>query len=818
MSLIENYQLGSITPDEDPGPDGIELELDDLDLSDLSLSPEDMEYLSEETVVEIEIPHFANIAEYVGDDELEYVVNKVIDGFEADRDSRSEWDETLTNGLDLLGLKFEETGTAFQGSCAATHPLIIEAAVKFQSKASQELLPANGPVRTQIIGDPDSQIVQQSNRVRKFMNYELTELMPEYFDEMERMLFHLPIVGSAIVKMYYDGGLARPTAEHIPIDQFYVSYSATDLRKAERYTHVIYKSAVDLEADIRSGMYRDLGDDLPEAADTRSDNEIAQKIDQIMGLHSGGEDPEYTLLEQHVTCQLEDDDRPYPYIITVEQDSRTVLSIRRNYLEDDPLSEKMIHFTHYRYVPGFGFYGLGLIHLIGNLTMTATSAMRALVDAGQFANLPGGFKAKGIRVVGDSDPISPGEFKEVETLGMDLSKSIVNLPYKEPSQTLFQLLGFVSSAAEKFADQTDQVVSDAASYGPVGTTMALLEASAKFFSAVHKRLHAAQRQQFKILARINYDFVPVNGYPYATPDGDMTVFQQDFDGRVDVLPVSDPNIPSRAHRISLASMALQFSAQSPPGTFNTSELIRQVLEAADFPNIDQVIPKPEQAEPADPITDIITVSKGRPIAAFPGQNHEAHIQVKTNFLQDPTAGASAAMAQFVPVIEANIREHMMLRYQTQIEGVVAQTVPPEMYAQAVQQGMQDQIIADAAAKVMTANQQIIAGGSPEQQLLANDTARLELDKAALQLDGIKESASSELDKEKVQLSAIKDAATLATKNRQLDLQEDKQRVEALRDGIKIMSDKEESEKDREERRLESLLDLLADAAKSEAGQ
>ena len=799
MSLVENY--GPMLPEAEleESPE-FEMELEDIMVE--GLSPDDMAFMAamqEEVAVEIEIPHFANLAEYLGEDELKDIASKVIEGFEADKDSRSEWDETLTRGLDLLGLKFEETGTAFDGSCAATHPLIIESAVKFQSKASQELLPANGPVRTQIIGDPDSQIVQQSNRVRRFMNYELTEMMPEYFDEMERMLFHLPIVGSAIVKMYYDGGLERPTAEHIPLDQFYVNYSATDLRRAERYTHVIYKSPVDLRRDIAAGMYRDV-EDLDEKPDSnRSDNEISAKIDEIMGLHgNNSEDPEYTLLEQHCYMQLEDDDQVYPYIITVEESSETVLSVRRNYREDDPRAEKMVHFTHYRFVPGFGFYGLGLIHLIGNLTMTATSAMRALVDAGQFANLPGGFKAKGVRVVGDNDPISPGEFKEVEALGMDLNKAIVNLPYKEPSQTLFQLLGFVSSAAEKFADQTDQVVNDSSGYGPVGTTMALIEASAKFFSAVHKRLHHAQRQQFKILAQINETFVPVNGYPYATPEGDMTIFQQDFDGRVDVLPVSDPNIPSRAHRLSLASLALQLAAQTPPGTFNNTELIRQVLEAADFPNIDQVIPAKQEAQPADPVTDIMNATKGMPITAFPGQDHESHIQVKTNFLQDPTAGASEAFKQFAPILQANIREHMMLRYKTQIEGVVAQTVPPEQYQMAVQQGMQDAIIAEAAARVATANQQIVSAGSPEERLVQIDQERLRLDQ------------------EKLQLDAIKDAANIATKNRQLDLKEDQQRMAALKDGIKLMSDKEEAELDREESRREMLIDLLADVAKSEA--
>lgn len=789
MSLTENQNIDSLEVEYEFSPEDL--------INGMDMSPEDQLFLGDgiyaSDEIEIPIDHFANLAEYLSEDELDTIAGQVIDGFEADKNSRDEWDETLSRGLDLLGLKFEETGTAFQGSCAAVHPLIIESAVKFQSKASQELLPANGPVRTQIIGDPNSDIVQQANRVRRFMNYELTEMMPEYFDEMERMLFHLPIVGSAIVKMYYDSLSGRPLAEHVPIDQFYVNFSATDLRRATRYTHVIYKSPADLQADIQTQMYRDPGSDLSDpSGTTRSSSEISSKINDIMGLSDGGEDPEYSLLEQHVQMKVGDDEMALPYIITIEPDSRQVLSIRRNYEESDPTFTKMLHFTHYRYVPGFGFYGLGLIHLIGNLTMTATSAMRALVDAGQFANLPGGFKAKGVRVVGDSDPISPGEFKEVETMGMDLNKSIINLPYKEPSQTLFQLLGFVTGAAEKFADQTDSIVSDAASYGPVGTTMALLEASAKFFSAVHKRLHHAQRQQFKILARINTTFVPEDGYPYATPEGDMTIYQQDFDGRVDVIPVSDPNIPSRAHRLSLASLALQLSSQSPAGTFNTPELIRQVLEAADFPNIDQIMPKPQQAQPNDPVTDLMLVSKGQPISAFPGQDHQAHIAVKTAFLSDPTTGGSGQMEAFIPIIQSNMREHTMLAYQEQVQALMQQAAagmgtPPTASAM-------DQLLVTVAQQITNANQQMGMARSPEQQLL-------ELEKEKLNLE-----------KEKIGLKAIADAGSLAIKNRSLDLTDEKQVAQAAVDGIKIATGVSEAEKDRDEERASQTIDILLETA------
>jgi len=386
-------------------------------------------------VMEAEAPvkeWYVNLAETLDDETLGEISSTVYNSYDADKNSRQEWESMFERGFDLLGLKIQESSEPFEGACSAVHPLLVESAVKFQSKASQELFPSAGPVKTQILGKSTHEREMQANRVKNFMNYQLTEQMPEYFDEFEKMLFHLPLIGSAFKKLYYDANLKRPVAEFVPIDQFYVSYYASNLRKADRYTHVIYRSPIDMAKDIRSGIYSNT--ELPTATNPQP-TAFASKMDTILGFSPTQDtDPQYVLLEQH--CYLEIDEPnaeegiALPYIVTIEEQSKNVLCIRRNYKPDDPNKEKISHFVHYRFVPGFGFYGLGLMHFLGNLTMSATAAMRSLIDAGQFANLPGGFKAKGVRMVGDNDPISPGEFKEVESTGMDLAKAIVPLPYK----------------------------------------------------------------------------------------------------------------------------------------------------------------------------------------------------------------------------------------------------------------------------------------------------------------------------------------------------------------------------------------------------
>ena len=743
---------------------------------------------------------FENLAEDMDDFKLREISSQVYERFEADKASREEWESMFERGFDLLGLKLEEASEPFEGACTAVHPLLIESAVKFQSKASGELFPAGGPVKTRILGKEDKPKIEQAARVEEFMNYQLTEQMPEYFDEFERMLFHLPIIGSAFKKVYYDAALERPVSEFIPIDQFYVSYYASNLRNADRFTHVIYRSSVDLAREISSGMYLDV--DLPDAS-VPNPTPISSKIDTILGMSpTSDEDPQYVLLEQHCYMECEEDSDyeegvALPYIVTMEEQSRKILSIRRNYRPDDPTRQKIMHFVHYKFVPGFGFYGLGLIHFLGNLTMTATAAMRALVDAGQFSNLPGGFKAKGVRIVGDNDPIAPGEFKEIEATGMDLTKSIVPLPYKEPSSTLFQMLNFVTAAGQKFADSTEKVISDAASYGPVGTTMALLEASSKFFSAIHKRMHKTQKDEFKILADINHDYLP-NEYPFDVPGMTRTVLKQDFDGRVDIIPVSDPNIPSNAHRMMLAQMALQLAQQSPPGMFNMEELNRTILDAANMPNLDQILPPKKKPQPLDPMSDIQAASRGLPIAAFPGQNHDAHMQIKMAFLQDPTSGQNPAMKRVIPLIQANIQEHIVMKYQEQLQGVangLMQNLPPE---QKQMPNVAEMAMTQAAQQVLNANQAMGKQQSPEAQMVDIEKQRL----------GIEQ--------QKLQATLAKDAATAALKNRELDIEEMEMQVKVVLDGQKEMLDAESDEKDRINKQSMAAIKLLADMAKTES--
>jgi hypothetical protein len=738
--------------------------------------------------------YYTNLAEDMEEGLLNDIANTVIDNFQADKDSRGEWDSMFERGFDLLGLKLEDTTEPFEGACTAVHPLLIESAVKFQAKASQELFPAGGPVKAQILGNQSVEKQEQANRVQNFMNYQITEQMPEYFDEFERMLFHLPLIGSAIKKVYYDAGLERPVSEFVPIDQFYVSYYASNLKKADRYTHVIYRNPVDMQRDIEAGIYADVN--LPTPSNPSQTN-LSEKLNTIMGISpTADSDPQYVLLEQHVHLDIPDPECEEgefaPYIITVEEESRQVLSIRRNYRAKDANKEKRMHFVHYKFVPGFSFYGLGLIHFLGNLTLTATSAMRSLVDAGQFANLPGGFKAKGVRMVGDNEPIAPGEFKEVEATGIDLQKAIVPLPYKEPSSVLYSMLGFVTAAGQKFADSTEQIVSDAASYGPVGTTMALIEASSKFFSGVHKRLHKSQRDEFKIIAEIDYDYLP-GEYPYDVPNASREIFRKDFDGVVDVVPVSDPNIPSNAHRMMLANMALQMAQQSPPGMFNLEALNRTILNAANMPNIEEILPAAPRPQPLDPVSDIAAATKGIPISAFPGQNHDAHIQVKMAYLSDPMNGANPIMARLKPILESNIQEHTLMKYQEQMSGTT-KLMMEQMPQQAQQPSQIEAVMAAAAQEVLNANMAMGKQMSPEQQLVALEQAKVELEKEKLKLDAAKENAK------------------IAIEAQGLDIKRQAQMLDAQDKGLTAQLKVEKSNADRTSREALKKLDVMTKLA------
>jgi|TARA_R110002012_G_scaffold58769_3_gene152837 hypothetical protein len=730
-----------------------------------------------EMVEEMTYDHNENLVDKLEASELDDIASKVIEGFEADKESRGEWEATFEKGFDLLGLKLRETSEPFEGACTAVHPLLIESAVKFQSKATQELFPSKGPVKTQILGNPTIEKDRQATRVMNFMNYQLTDQMPEYFSELERMLFNLPVFGSAFKKTYWDMALERPMSEFVPIDQFYISNFASDLQNAERYTHVVYRSPNDLKRDIEAGMYTishydDEG--LPDATPVEP-TPIKSKMDMILGISPNYDDePQYTILEQHCYLEIEeevdDEDNAMtvalPYIVSVDEHSRKILCIRRNWSESDPRKEKLHWFTHYRFVPGFGFYGLGFIHFLGNLTATATAAVRNLVDAGQFATLPGGFKARGVRIVGSNDAIAPGEFKEVEATGIDLTKSIIPLPYKEPSQTLMQMLQFVTAAGQKFADATEQVISDSTNYGPVGTTLALLEASTKFFSAIHKRLHYSQRQELRILSRINYDFLP-NEYPYDIAHIEGQIFKSDFDGRIDVIPVSDPNVPSASHRLAMAQTVMQMAQQAPQGMYNLREINRVMLDATGIENPDQFLIPEKHAEPRDPISDLNAAAQGLPIKAFPGQDHQAHITVKQSFIADPTLGQNPLMQALVPVLQANIREHMIMQYEEQMSGMLTQGVEqagvgsPEAISKITQ---------GAAQEILQNNQRMAEQGNVQ------DLERMTLELQRQQL---------ELEKEKVKIDAAQKAADIALQEEKLDLEKDKIEVDAAEKLAKI---------------------------------
>ena len=755
----------------------------------------DIEFTAEEMEEELEeqSDFYENLADLMEEEDLQDIAGIVIDKYEADKSSRAEWESMFERGFDLLGLKLEDTTEPFEGAATAVHPLLIESAVKFQSKASGELFPAKGPVKVQVLGDITNSKQRQANRVQNFMNYQIADQMPEYFDEAERMLFHLPLLGSAIKKIYYDTSLDRPVSEFVPIDQFYVSYYATDLRRADRYTHILYRSPVELARQINAGMYKDV--ELPEP-DMPKQSAMSEKMDTVLGLTPSTEhDPQYTLLEQHCYLEIEDYDVACPYIVTIEEQSQKVLSIRRNWNEDDITKQKKMFFTHYRFVPGFGFYGLGLIHFLGNLTMSATAAMRSLIDAGQFANLQGGFKAKGVKVVGDNDPIAPGEFKEVEATGMDLNKSIVMFPYKEPSGTLYNMMTYVAGAGQKFADTTEQIISEGSNYGPVGTTMALLEASSKFFTAIHKRLHKSQKEEFKILARIDSESLPQR-YPYEVPGESSEIFRIDFDDKIDIIPVSDPNIPSSAHRLMMTQMAMQLAQTAPPGMFNMEELNRTLLNAANIPNLERILPSKPEPQPLDPVTDIEAATKGLPIKAFMGQNHDAHIQIKTMFLQDPANGGNPIMQRVAPILQANIQEHVVMKYQEQVNGITQQ-----MMAQAPQGSPKDpkiveQVMAQAAQQVMMANQAMAQkGGTPEQQMVMMEAQRLGIEK------------------EKLQANIAKEASEGALKNRDLDLKEQKIALDAYKAGAENLLKSEEKDKDRNTEQAMNAVKVLADLIK-----
>ena len=614
--------------------------------------------------------HFDNLAELLPEDITDPIGSELVENYMDYKASRKEWEQSYTQGLDLLGFKYDNRTEPFQGASGATHPVLAEAVTQFQAGAYKELLPAEGPVRTQIVGNSDQQKEAQAQRVKDYMNYELMEKMEEYEPEFDQMLFHLPLAGSTFKKVYYDDLLGRAVSKFVPADDLVVPYSATSLEDAEAIIQTIKMSENDLRKQQVNGFYSDI--ELQKPQSVMKDDVDAKEHDLEGTKKTGKQEMIYTLLECHVNLDLEgfeDKDAEMnptgiklPYIVTVDETSRKVLSIRRNYEPTDPKRNKIQYFVHFKFLPGLGFYGFGLIHMIGGLSRTATAALRQLLDAGTLSNLPAGFKQRGIRVRDEAAPLQPGEFRDVDAPGGNLRDAFMTLPYKEPSQTLLALMGVVVQAGQRFAAIADMQVGEGNQNAAVGTTVALLERGSRVMSAIHKRLYAGMKQEFKLLSKVFKTYLPPV-YPFDVVGGRREIKQMDFDDRVDILPVADPNIFSMAQRISMAQTELQL-ATSNPQIHNLYAAYRKMYEALNVKNIDQILPPPAPMAPMDPSLEHINALGMKPFQAFRGQDHRAHVTSHLTFMSTNIVRNNPAV---MAAIQKNILEHISLMAQEQVE-------------------------------------------------------------------------------------------------------------------------------------------------------
>jgi hypothetical protein len=613
--------------------------------------------------------HFENLAEFLEDSVLDPLASELMDKYKDYKQSRQEWVESYREGLNLLGFKYITRTEPFRGASSVTHPVLAEAVTQFQAQAYKELLPAEGPVRTQILGNVDVPKEEQSKRVKDFMNYQIMDQMKEYEPEFDQMLFYLPLSGSTFKKVYYDDLLGRAVSKFVPAEDLVVPYSATSLEDAEAVIHVLRISQNDLRKQQINGFYKDI--DLGEPP--LQQDQLKQKELELEGIQQNGTEDMYTVLEMHVNVDLDgyedvnpEDGEPtgikLPYIITIDEANGKVLSIRRNYEAGDPLKKKKDYFVHFKFLPGLGFYGLGLIHMIGGLSRTATVALRQLLDAGTLANLPAGFKTRGVRMRDDAQPLQPGEFRDVDVPGGNIRDQFMQLPFKGPDQTLLALMGTVVQGAQRFASIADAQVGDMNQQAAVGTTIALLERGSRVMSAIHKRLYVGLKTEFKLLANVFKTYLPPV-YPYDVPGARREIKVQDFDDRIDILPIADPNIYSQTQRISMAQMQLQL-AQSNPKMHNLYQAYRSMYEAVGIKNINAVLPPPQPPQPMDPSLEHILAISGKPFQAYPGQDHKAHIDAHLSFM-------SISMVQNNPMammsLQKNILEHISLMAQEQIQ-------------------------------------------------------------------------------------------------------------------------------------------------------
>tara|TARA_R110000744_G_scaffold34154_2_gene79812 strand:- start:7650 stop:10121 length:2472 start_codon:yes stop_codon:yes gene_type:complete len=729
--------------------------------------------------------HDDNLAEVIPDKELTTLSLDLIGLYTSDKESRSDWERAYINGLDLLGLKHEDRTTPWDGACGVFHPLLTESVIKFQSQAIQEIFPASGPVKTSIVGQIDEEKEKQAHRVQNYLNYLLTEKMTEYRSETEKMLFSLPLAGSAFRKVYHDPSMGRPCSMFVPAEDFVVSYGASDLVTCERATHVMRRSANEVRKLQVSGFYRDI--DLPMS---RPDiDRVEEKYNKLTG-DSGNYDYDsrHTILEFQVNLDLpgfEDEEKgeetgiQLPYVVTIDLSSRLVLAVRRNWYEGDEFKLKREHFVHYQYMPGLGFYGFGLIHMIGGLAKSATSLLRQLIDAGTLSNLPGGLKARGLRIKGDDTPIMPGEFRDVDVPGGTIKDNISFLPYKEPSNVLYQLMGDIVEEGRRFASAADVKAADMNAEAPVGTTLAILERSMKVMSAVQARLHASMRVELRILSKIVRDFGPEE-YPYAT-DGEQVV-SADFDNTVDIIPVSDPNAGTMAQRIMQYQAALQLAAQAPE-MYDMPLLHRQMLDILGIQDADKIIPNKDDVKLTDPVSENMNIINGKPVKAFIYQDHEAHIQTHMALSENPkvmeimqkSPNAQTAMAE----MSAHVQEHLAFQYRMQIEKElgVPLPAPDETLPEDIEYRI-SRLVAPAAAQLsgkaaqeqQMAQQQeqmqdpIIQMQQQELQLKQSDIQRkAEAEMAKIQLDMQKAMTKAQFDQQKLEQDGQLEVAKLGVK-------------------------------------------------------
>ena len=763
-----------------------EEEVFDIDIEDSSPSlvveTEDGGVLIDFNPGEIEaddVPFGDNLADYMDESDLSSLSSDLVGQFLADKNSRKDWEETYIKGLDQLGMKIEDRTSPWEGACGVTHPILSEAVVRFQSQAIIEIFPSSGPVKTRIVGKVTTDKEKQAHRIQDFMNYLVTEVMTEYRPETEKMLFSLPLSGSAFRKVYWDPNMGRPCSMFVPSEDLVVSYGASSLRTCDRITHVMKRSANDIRKLQVSGFYRD----VELISGGNSESKIQEKYDDLTGESPSYDmDGRHTVLEMHVDVDLkgfEDTDDcceptgiALPYVVTIDLDSREILSIRRNWMEDDPNRMRREHFVHYEYVPGLGFYGFGLIHMIGGIARSATSILRQLVDSGTLSNLPGGLKSRGLRIRGDDTPISPGEFRDVDVPSGSIAENITFLPYKEPSSVLAKLLSGIVEEGRRFASLTDLNISDMNQQAPVGTTLALIERSMKVMTAIQARLHAAMKDEFKILEGIVKDHAP-HEYPYDL-EGDEVMKPQDFDDRVDIIPVSDPNASTMAQRIMQYQAALQL-ASSAPQLYDLPKLHRKMVDVLGIPDAEQIVPLKDEINPLDPVSENMNLILGKPVKAFMYQDHEAHIESHMTAMQEPRMAELLAMDPQAgakqSALAAHVAEHLSFQYRSEIEQQLGVALPPpdetlpedveielsRLVAQATSR-LVEQSVAEAQKQeaIEQAEDPIVQMQMRELQIKEQEAAsKAQEREARLQLDIAKAQSRDQIERERIQTNATK---------------------------------------------------------------